>query len=167
MSRTLLSCVLTGLAVTMATTGCYRYVPADIEATPPGTGVQLLVTPNGAQEAEMAGALDPGEPRLRGTVVGVEGDQLLVRVPLAQRQEGFIVSRIDQAVSIPVGEILSFQRREMDRLQTGLFIGGTAAAVAGIAFLILDPLKGDPERPRPDPPESIIPLSIFSFTIGR
>lgn len=162
-----MSCVLTGLAVTMATTGCYRYVPAQIEATPPGTGVQLLVTRDGAQEAEVAGALTEGEPRLRGTVVGVEGEQLLLRVPLSRIQQGFIENRIDQAVSIPVGEIVSFQRRELDRLQTGLFLGGTAAAVAAVAVLILDPLKGDPERPGPDPPESIIPLSIFSFTIGR
>lgn len=159
--------VLTGLAVAMVGAGCYRYVPAQIEATPPGTGVQLLVTPTGAQEAETAGALDQGEPRLRGTVVGVEEGQLLLRVPVSRVREGFIENRIDQAISIPVAEIVSFQRREMDRLQTGLFIGGTAAAVAGIAFLILDPLKGDPERPGPDPDESILPLSIFSFTIGR
>jgi len=162
-----MSRVLTGLAVVMATTACYRYVPAQIEATPPGTGVQLLVTRNGAQEAEMAGALDDGEPRLRGTVVGVEGDQLLLRVPVTRIQEGFIANRMEQAVSVPVGEIVSFQRREMDRLQTGLFIGGTAAAVAGIAVLILNPLRGDPERPGPDPDETILSLPIFSVTIGR
>ncbi len=162
-----MSCVLTGLAVTMATTGCYRYVPAQIEATPPGTGVQLLVTRDGAEEAEVAGALAEGEPRLRGTVVGVEGEQLVLRVPVTRVQEGFIENRIDQAVSVPVTEIVSFQRRELDRLQTGLFIGGAAAAVAGIALLILDPLRGDPERPGPDPDESVLPLPIFSFTIGR
>lgn len=162
-----MSCVLTGLAVTMATTGCYRYVPAQIEATPAGTGVQLLVTRDGAQEAEVAGALGEGEPRLRGTVVGVEGEQLLLRVPVTRIREGFIENRIDQAISVPVAEIVSFQRRELDGLQTGLFIGGTAAAVAGIALLILDPLRGDPERPGPDPDESILPLPIFSFTIGR
>jgi hypothetical protein len=161
-----MSCVLMGLAVTMATTGCYRYVPAQVEATPPGTGVQLLVTPSGAQEAEVAGALDGGEPRLRGTVVGVEGGQLLLRVPLTRIQQGFIENRIDQAVSVPVGEIVSFQRRELDRLQTGLFIGGTVAGVAAIALLILDPLRGDPERPGPDPDESIV-LPIVSIPIGR
>lgn len=161
-----MSCVLTVVTVTMTTAGCYRYVPAQIEATPPGTGVQLLVTGSGAQEAEMAGALDDGEPRLRGTVAGMEGDRLLLRVPLTRVREGFIENRIDQAVSLPVGDIVSFQRRELDGLQTGLFIGGTAAAVAGVAFLILDPLRGDPERPGPDPDETVIPLSIFSFTIG-
>ena len=159
---------LAGLALAMVTTGCYRYVPAQIEATPPGTGVQLFVTESGTREAEIAGALREGEPRLRGTVVGVEGDRLLLRMSVARLQDGFTASSIDQAVSVPVGEIVAFQRRELDRLKTGLLIGGGAAAVAGIAVLILDPLGGSPDRPGPDPDEAVIvSLPGFSFPIGR
>lgn len=157
-----------GLAVAMATTGCYRYVPAQAEATPPGTNVQLLVTREGAREAEEVGALDgSGEPRVRGTVVGTEGDDLLVRVPVAQRQEGFIVNRIDQSVRFPIGEIVSLQRREVNGLATGLVIGGAVAAVTTMVAVIATARRGDNGDP-PDPPEeSLISIPLVSFFFGR
>lgn len=144
-------CVLGSLVGAVALAGCYRYVPAEIGATPPGTDVQLLVTRAGTEEADLAGALRGGEPRVRGTVVAREDDVLLVRVPVAQRQDGFIVNRIDQAVRFPIGEIVSLQRRELNPLTTSLAIGGAVVGV-GAAFAVLgNPLKGStPEPPGPD-----------------
>lgn len=151
--------MLVGLAGAATLTGCYRYVPADLEATPPGTNVQLLITRAGSEEAELAGAIDDGEPRVRGTVVSREGDALLVRVPVARRQDGFIVNRIDQAVRFPIGEIVSMQRRELNGLATSLTIGAVAVGV-GVAIAALgNPLKGDKADP-PDPDEIILSFPI-------
>ncbi len=135
----------------VALTGCYRYVPAEIGAAPPGTDVQLLVTRDGTEEAQVAGALTDGEPRVRGTVVAREDDVLLVRVPVAQRQDGFIVNRIDQAIRFPIDEIVSLQRRELNPLTTSLAIGGIAVGVGAAIAVLGNPLKGDsPEPPGPD-----------------
>lgn len=158
MNRRCIRYALTCLPVVL-TAGCYRYVPAEIGSTPPGTGVQILVTRSGAQQAEEAGALDGGEPRVRGTVVGVQGDDLLIRVPVAQRQEGFIVNRIEQSLSFPIGEIVSFQRRELNGLATGLVIGGAVAVVGAMVAVIADPLKGSKPEP-PDPDEIILSFPI-------
>lgn len=151
----------------ISTTGCYRYVPAQMEATPPGTDVRVLVTRAGAREMEEAGALDPSdEPRVSGTVVGTEGDDLLVRIPIAQRQDGFIVSRIEQAVRLPMGEVVSFQRREVNALSTGLLLTGGAAALAGLVAIIANPLGGDASDPEP-PPDEFFMFELLSIPFGR
>lgn len=141
-------------------TGCYRYVPAQIEATPPGTDVQLLITRNGARQAQEAGVLGvDDEPRVRGTVVGVENEDLLVRVPVAQRQDGFIVNRIDQSIGFPIGEVVSFQRREINALATGLVVGGAAVGVGVLVALLGEALQGGSGDNDPGPDEFFL-LSI-------
>lgn len=166
MNRRWRGCAIAGVAVVM-TTGCYRYVPAPIEATPPGTGVELFVTRDGAQQAEEAGALRAGDPRVRGTFVGVEGDDLLVRVPVAQRQDGFTVNRIDQSLRFPIGEIVSFQRRELNGLSTGVAIGAATAVAAGVIVLILDPLRGSTADPEQEPDETVLTFRVLSIPFGR
>lgn len=149
------------VAMTLVTwTGCYRYVPAQIEATPPGTDVQLLITRNGARQAQEAGVIGvDDEPRVRGTVVGIENESLLVRVPMAQRQDGFIVNRIDQSIDFPIGEIVSFQRREINSLATGLVVGGAAIGLGALVALVGDALRGGSGDTDPGPDEFFL-LSI-------
>lgn len=160
--------VLTALLVASTAAGCYRYVPAEVTATPPGTRVQLLVTPTGAREAREAGALeDDGEPRVEGTVVDVERDDVLVRVPVGRQQDGFMVNRIDQSVRFPIEEIVSLRRRELDGTRTALVIGGTTLLGAGLLALIFDPFgRSDPDT-EPPPDEFFTSLQILSVPIGR
>lgn len=150
-----------------AVAGCYRYVPAEMEATPPGTDVRLLVTREGALEMEEVGALDGNqEPRVDGTVVATEDAALLIRVPIAQRQDGFIVSRIDQSVRVPMEEVVSFQRRELNKLGTGLLLTGGALALGALVAVIAEPLGGDDGDPD-TPPDELFTLQIFSIPFGR
>lgn len=162
--------VVTAFVLTSITAGCYRYVPAELEATPPGTEVRLLVTSTGAREAQEAGVLDDeNEPRVRGTLMGVDGTDLVVRVPVAQRQDGFMVRRIDQSVRVPTSEIVSLQQQELDGVRTGLVVGGATVLVAGVLALILDPFGRSDNDPDPPPDELLMSLQIFShpFPFGR
>jgi len=160
--------MLLALTIAAMSSGCYRYVPADVEVAPPGMDVRMLVTRNGAREFADAVGVDGGEPIVNGTVVSREGDDLLVRVPVTQRQDGFITNRIEQSVRFPIGEIVSFQRRELNGAATGLLIGGAAAVVAGLVAIIVDPFGGDGLDPGdPDPPDFSFQLDFVSLLFGR
>lgn len=167
MNRRCIGCGLAALTTLMTGTACYRYVPAEIETTPPGTGVQLLVTRNGAREAEEAGALEGDEPRVKGTVERIEGDDLLLRVPVAQRQRGFTTNQIDQSVRVPIGEIVSFQRREMNALATSLIIGGAVVGVGAMVAVIVDPFGWSNGDTEPPPDELFLSIPFPSFLFGR
>jgi hypothetical protein len=155
------------IAVALACAGCYRYVPAQMEATPPGEGVRVLITRAGAAELATVTQIGGDAPVVDGTVLGVEGNELLLSVPVAQRQEGFITSALRQTIRVPTGEVVSFQRREFNSLATALTIGAAAGVVTAIVFVIADPVRGDIPDP-PDPPDDLFQrFSLFSIPIGE
>lgn len=160
--------MLTALLMVASSSGCYRYVPMEVGTAPPGTEVRMLVTRAGAQEADMAGALNGLEPTLEGTIVAQEGDDLLVRVPVAVRADGFIESKLEQSVRVPMGEIVSFQRRELNTGATALLLTSVAAGGAALFAFIVKPLAGQGNDGEP-PPDEFFDIVSFSlpFTLGR
>lgn len=159
-----------GLALTalgLSSAGCFSYVPAELETTPPGQGVRVLVTRQGAAELAQISDVVGSAPILDGTVVGVEGRELLLLVPVAQRQVGFMTTNLNQTIRIPTSEIVSFERREFDKFGTAFVLGGVVGAVTAIVVFIVKPRgagNSDPE----DPPDDLrLNLSLFSFPIGR
>ena len=155
------------IVVVLGASGCFRYVPAQIETTPPGEGVRLLVTRQGAAELSSVAEVDPVAPTIDGTVLGVEGSELLLRVAVGERREGFISTDLSQTIRVPTGEIVSFQRREFDKAGTVLLVGGGAAFVTAVAVFILDPRRGAGEDTDPDPDDLGLSFSLFSIPIGR
>ncbi|MGY8779680.1 MAG: hypothetical protein ACKVIN_16370 [Longimicrobiales bacterium] len=155
------------IAITLTTSGCYRYVPAQAEAIPPGTGVRVLITRAGAEELKTVTAIDNDVPLVDGTVAGIERDALLMSVPVGVRSEGFVTSAIEQVVRVPLGEIVSLQRRELNSLATGLTITGGVALMAGIVAIIVKPLLGEQQDPATPPDELSLSINIFSVMIGR
>lgn len=152
--------------VTLATSGCFRYVPAQLETTPAGEGVRVLVTRQGATELASVAEVDPDVPRVDGTVVGVEEGTLLLQVPVGRRQEGFIASNLNQMVRVPTGEILSFQRRELDGFATGALLAGSAVVITAAIAFIFDPF-GDSSLDPEDPPDDLLlRFGLFSIPIG-
>ena len=155
------------IALAFSSSGCFRYVPAQLETTAPGEGVRVLTTRRGA--AELANILDLGEtaPIVDGTLVGVEGQELLLRVPVGRRQDGFMSSSLNQTIRIPTGEIVSFRRRKFDKVSTALVVGGGAGLVAAVVAFIVKP-RGTENRDPEEPPDDLrLDLRLFSFTIGR
>lgn len=113
---------------------CFSYVPAELELTPPGDEVRVHVTRQGAAELTAVTANDELVPVLSGTVVGLEGSDLLIHVQVASRQVGFHAVGLEQTLRVPTGEILAVERKEFSAANTGLL--AVAAAGASTALLL-------------------------------
>jgi hypothetical protein len=100
-------------------------------------------------------------------VVGTDNGDLLLNVPVAQRQVGSSMRSIAQRVRIPVGEIVSFERRELNGPATALTVAAGAAAVVGLVFAITEARKGDNPDPPTPPDEAIVEIPILSLLFGR
>lgn len=159
--------VLAIIALTLTASGCYRYVPTSADMTPPGTGVRVLVTQAGAADLTAATGIDGATPLVEGTVAEVEEGALLMNVPVGVRQDGFVTSSIEQVVRVPLVEIVSLQRRELNAFATGMSITGGAAVIALLVAVIAKPLLGEEPGPPTPPDEFTASFSLFSVTIGR
>ena len=140
--------------------GCYKYLPTDIAVAPVDEQLRLVVTPDGATDLAQFSEVD-GQVRLViGQLVGREEQTLLLRVSVSRRvpDEGRL--DLDQIVRIPIREILSAQRRELDRTKTGLLLGGVVAA-GKLLFLRSIQAMGSKAEPG-DLPD----LTILSIPVG-
>ena len=142
--------------------GCYKYVPVETGATPPGEEVRVFVTRQGAAEFSEVAPLDGPVPDLRGEVVGHEGSDLLLAVEVASPQVGFHTIGLKQTVRIPTGEILSIERRVLNKPLTAAVVGGVAAAGTAMMLMIIDATGREP-GPEPDPD---FLLNLWSIPIG-
>lgn len=152
------------LAMLVMASGCYRYVPADLNVTPAGTDVRVLVTGDGLDELSQVTEVDASMPRVSGTVVGLEGRELILNVPIARRQEGFVSGMIEQRIRLASDDIVSFERRELNGTTTVIATVGTAVVIGGLFALLSQSLLGDNGDPGEPPDEFTFG---FSFGLGR
>ena len=141
---------------------CFKYLPAEFDAVPPGQSVRVYLTRQGMAAVGDAIDQDAG-PFLNGTLQRRDGDRIFVRVPVARRQVGFFAETIGQDIEIRTSDIVQLEHRRLDRVGTGLLVAGTAASAAAVIFLIIDAGgRQDPDDP-PIPERRRIP--IFSLPI--
>ena len=151
----------------LTASGCFRYIPADVTQTPSGTGARIVMTREGGEELrEVLPEARDGAP-VRGTFAGADGDDLLLDITVAERQSGSATRSIQQRIRVPAGEVVSFERRELNGTATVLTIAAGAAAVAGLVFAITEARKGENPDPPIPPDESIIEIPILSLLFGR
>src|SRR5687767_3474052 len=100
-------------ASVMVLTGCYSYVQAPLETVQAGTDVRVYLTREGL--ADLPEVLEHNGPFLKGTLLRREDERVLVRVPIAARQDGFYTSTVGQDVSVAAGQIVQLERRRLDR----------------------------------------------------
>jgi hypothetical protein len=156
------------MAALLASSGCFSYTAVPLEMAPEGQDVRVLVTRQGAFELSEVTEVEGEVPSVSGRIVTKEEREILLRVPVAQRRDGFHMTSLDQTIRVPVGEILQVERRDFDTGKTMLLGAG---AVAGSAFIIISIMKafGGDTSPGdgPSPEESWIPLPLISVPIGR
>jgi hypothetical protein len=127
--------VLLAVAV-LAAGGCFRYVPAELQAVPEGGNVRIYVTR--AVIDQFGEVLTDAQPVLRGTVVRRDQNQLLLRIPVGTRQVGFHSEELGQELPIPAREIVRLETRELDLLGTGAIAAGTLGLAGLVVFVIME-----------------------------
>jgi hypothetical protein len=153
---------LTAVCALLVLSGCYTYTPIDASVAPPGEEIRVYVTRAGQTElAEIVGDNGVAGAAITGVVQGLEDDDLLMRVAVGQRQEGFRVIDMLQTIRVPRGEIISMERREVNKVGTGLVLAGGVALGIGVVLGIMEAFgTGEPENGEP-------PVEDFTWTFGR
>ena len=154
--------IICSAATLFLSSACYRYVPIETATAAPGAPVRVYVTEAGAEGFREVYEVDEALPRLRGTVMGRDGGDLLLAVEVAQRQVGFQAIGLEQTLRIPEGEILATERRSLNTLATSAFVGVVAGGVAAILSFILES-EGEPLPPEPEV-DLMVPL--ISVPVG-
>jgi hypothetical protein len=142
--------------------GCHNYVPTDFTTVPVGEDVRLFVNPGDVPELSEIPAGEDLAPVVQGTLVAMEDDAVVVRVPVARRQEGFHTLSLGQSIRVPHDGIISAQVRMLDQLKTLGIVSGTVAAA--LVFVGLEVINPVPTTPDDDPPEFL--LNLLSIPIG-
>ena len=111
------------VAVMILTTGCYSYVPAEFAAVPLGEGVRVYLSREGQTRLRAAGedqipGLREDEPIVEGVLVRRDASEFSLRIPVAQRQAGFIQSTLGQQVTLPTTEVVQVQHRIVSRTKS-------------------------------------------------
>lgn len=154
--------VVTNLVLVLA--GCFNYVPTDFTTVPVGEDVRLFVNPGDVPELSEIPVVGDLTPVVQGTLVGMEDDAVVVRVPVARRQQGFHTLSLGQSIRVPHDGIISAQLRVLDELKTVGVVSGTVAAATVLIFVGLEIINPVPTTPGDDPPEFL--LNLFSIPIG-
>lgn len=162
MRATTVGLTICTVAILLASSACYRYVPIETAAASPGEPVRLYITEDAADGFREVHEVDSAVPRVRGTVVGRDAGDLLLLVEVAQRQVGFQAVGLEQTLRIPEAGILATERRSLNGLATSAFVGVVAGGVAAILSFILES-EGEPLPPEPDP-DLMVPL--ISVPVG-
>lgn len=127
-------------ALLLGAPACYRYVPAELTAVPAGEDVRLHLSRAGMEALQPLSA-DP-EPIVSGLAVRRDGERLLLRIPVRARPETFYGEAVGQDVWIPTAGIVQLERREIDRVRTGLLTAASVGAAAAVLFAIMDDAHG-------------------------
>lgn len=122
-------------AASLVGSGCYTYTPISHDLAPVGEEVRVVVTRAGAGELADEMQLEAAAPVLRGRVTGHEPGVLLLRVPRPSNPS-MSPSGVElaQIARLPVGEVLSIERRDMS---TGRTLAALGAIVGATTFLVL------------------------------
>lgn len=152
----------------LASAGCFSYTAVPLELAPEGQDVRVLVTRRGAFELSEITSVEGEVPSVTGRIVTKEEREILLRVPIAQRRDGFHMASLDQTIRVPLGEILQVERRDFDTGKTMLLGAGALAASAFLIMSIMEAFGGDSSRDGGIPPdESWVPAPLISVPIGR
>lgn len=132
--------------------GCYRYVPASLDTVPIGARVKAQLS----SEAELAlrDSLGLDARVVNGTLVDRAPQRLLLQVRTASGARAFGDQALYQRIALKPQDVLRLEVREVNRAKTGTL----AAALAGVAALVIIELTkhnrpGTPEPPPGPPPE--------------
>lgn len=159
MLRPLLPLLLLGVS------GCFAYTPVSLDTVQPGENVRVRITPEQAQEID---ALLMRETRILDGVLLERGPSFLVEVPVATQLQGGARQSLNQRILLPREGIVEMELKSLDRVRTGLLLGGAGALVIGtVIFTLTKELGGDTRTDPPAPPELRAPRFPPFTSVGH
>jgi len=143
--------------------GCYHYVPAVMDAVPPGADVRALLSGDGIEA--MRGTFGPDVTSVKGPLVSWNEGGMGLLAELFVQREGFPGTTMTETIQLLPHHVARVELRELDGLRTAGFSAALvgAAAVALIApGLIGGSTEDSGEGGGPDPEAAI----LFRIPIG-
>lgn len=136
--------------ILVLTGACYRYVPTESTAVPPGARIRALLTEDGVEE--MRGIYGPNVNYVEGPLVGWSGEGLGVLAELEMRRPGFPATTLTDTIQLLPNQYSSVEVRQLDGKRTAGFtvviLGGMTVAALGAKIF-----GGTSEEEPPGPPE--------------
>lgn len=146
--------------------GCFSYLPVEPAVIPQGSDVRLEMTRLGF--AALPELPNEAGPALSGELLSHREGHILLRVPIRIRRDGTVVGSVDQDLTIPIDQVLRWEKREFNRVRTGLAVAGGLAGAIGlyVAFGSGGPPVGE-EPPRPPDGEAggLARIELFSIPL--
>lgn len=130
-------------AAALLGSGCFSYVPAEMGSVAPGEDVRAFLAMDQVA-AGLAGLSNQPNSSVAGRLMREDGEQVVLRVPVAVQPFGSMSGPIGQDLIIPSRQIVQLERREFNRARTGVAVAGGVVAVV-VAFLSFR--KGTPINP--------------------
>ena len=124
--------------------GCFSYRGAELASLPQGRQVRVHLTREGF--AALPQTTDLSRPRISGTLLSRDNDQMRVRVP-----DVFATSGTNATLEyvVPTRDIVAVEVRELSRTRTGLAVAAGIATAAAfyLAFEKGNPFSNDNSKP--------------------
>ena len=139
---------------------CFSYVPADLDAIPPGGAVRVYLSRAGV--AQLPEEVRSSGSYVAGSLVSREPQNLVVRVPVSGQPQSVRDIRLRQDVIIPAQDVVELRRRQLDRTRTGLLVAVSAGAAAAIVATIMD-ASGSERGPVEIPELTLVPWFAIRF----
>lgn len=153
-----------GICLLASSVGCYSYSQIEPAAAPPGSEVRARLT--GAASDRVAPIIGSFDRVLVGNVAENSAGSLVLQVPMgAMPNVTADVVRMQTRVPVMPGDLVSLERRRLDRTRTALLVGAITLGVAGGVSAALRAGGGAEQGRQPEdpPPINLIPLVRFRF----
>ena len=139
---------------TMASAGCYSYVPVSLQAVGSKEDVRLRVTESAA--ARLAKDLGTFSTEVDGQLAPEGADSVSLGVPIDRSYRGTTIGTTTQTIFLSRSEVVEARRREFSRSRTVLasagIVVGFGALAAGIVQLVDQNGQSDQQTTPPPPP---------------
>lgn len=134
------ACAFGIVTVVLSATGCYTFAPTELGQVVEGVSVRMLLTRDGLDRVRELGepaleALD--RPVVSGVFVHNRSGGVTLRVPVMSRDTGFLMSVLEQQVTLPESAVIMVESRRFSRGRTALLAVGAGALAGFVVHAIL------------------------------
>lgn len=152
------------LGLTLAVTGCFQYIPADLDRIAIGSEVHAKLSREGLERLRVRTGVDRpgfGERGLDGRLLERDGEQILLSVPWAKVGDVYSSAVLNQRLDLARADIVEIRQKRLDRRKTGALVATFALAAGAVLVHTFAGETGGKTTlpPSGDPPEWKGPVS--------